>query len=103
MKHFVLAVKDLVADNFGIPQFVPAVATGTRAFQDAINSPQEGNMLYLHPDDFDLHLLGTYDATIGDFDTSGPPRLIIRGRDCKKPDLTQAGGGSRPHEADPRK
>lgn len=81
MKLFIIAMRDRSADVFGQPQFVPNIGAAIRSFGDEINRQADNNILYSHPDDFDLFVLGTYDDATAEFSTDEAPRQIAVGRD----------------------
>lgn len=62
MKMQILAVRDIKADVYGVPMFVPNIAAALRNFADQVNDPESG-MLNKHPEDFELYHLGSYDDT----------------------------------------
>jgi len=77
MKMAVLAVRDIKTDQFSNPMFTPSIGSGQRAFTDAVNNQDKDNQLYLHPEDFELYELGTYDTQTGLFDTGSPKQLTV--------------------------
>lgn len=80
MKLFVMSVRDRATDSFGNPFTVAAVGQAVRGFADEINKHAEGNMLNMHPEDFDLYALGSFETDTGEFDVH-PPRQISIGKD----------------------
>lgn len=83
MIYKIFALKDRAAKVFGQPMFSVSEGGQVRAFSDEINRPDDKNMLYLHPDDFDLYRLGDYDDESGSF-VSYPAELVVMGRSLKK-------------------
>lgn len=85
MIRYVVAVRDSAMNAFASPVCVPAIAAATRSFTDEVNNAQEGNQLYKHPEDFELHLLGGFEEETGTFVQSGDysPRMLTRGKDVK--------------------
>lgn len=78
----VVAVFDRVAELFGSPQTMQSDGAAIRMFSDGINNPSEDNLLYKHPDDFDLYAICGYDPSTGLFvDTDTGPRRLVMGRD----------------------
>lgn len=64
----VLATRDIKANVFGIPMFVPHIGLAIRSFGDECRrkgDPQ--NVLGNHPEDFELVQLGEYDDESGCF------------------------------------
>lgn len=80
MKLYVVVIRDRGADVFGAPNFVASVGGAIRGFADEINRNAEGNVLFKHPQDFDLFKLGTYDDETAEF-AVGRPEQIAVGKD----------------------
>lgn len=80
MITLIFCVKDRATDNFGNPMFLMATGQATRSFSDEVNRKEAGNQLNMHPDDFDLYQLGTFDSETGTFQ-SYAPELVVRGKD----------------------
>lgn len=68
MKFVVCVVRDIRADVFGNPFFMQSVGQAERQFSDEINRAAEDNVMYKHPEDFELYMLGHFDAQTGRFD-----------------------------------
>lgn len=83
MKYVICAIRDSASDAYGVPMFMASLGQAIRSFSDEVLNPRENNMLNRHPADFELHHLGVYDDSNAEFQTDGPPRLLIRGLDCK--------------------
>lgn len=84
MTIFVMvSVRDRVADTFGPPQFLPQVGVAIRMFRDEVNRAAPDNMLYKHPEDFDLFQLGTYEDSTGMVTQDSIPRQLVLGKDCR--------------------
>lgn len=83
MKYQVYVLKDLAADVFGQPMFALSKGGQVRSFGDEINRPDEKNMLYMHPEDFDLYVCGEYNDYGAIFECEAP-QLVVRGRDLKQ-------------------
>jgi hypothetical protein len=56
----ILAIRDIKADVYGNPIFAQSVGGAIRSFGDEANK-NDGNPIALHPDDFELYLLGEFD------------------------------------------
>lgn len=80
MKFFVLSVRDSAANAFAPAFNAPSIAHAQRSFSDAVNRQDENSQLYAHPEDFELHCLGTFEDETGFFDQS-ERSLVIRGKD----------------------
>lgn len=77
MKLFILCVRDRSADCFGQPSFHTSIGAAVRAFKDEINRPAENNVMYKHPEDFDLYEVGIYDDSGATFDCHAPSQVAI--------------------------
>lgn len=79
----ICALKDVKADVFMLPMFVPTMGIAYRSIGDEIARGGDGNTLSTHPEDFQLWSLGTYDELHGvikvhvdDEDGTGGPRFV---------------------------
>lgn len=81
MNYVIVSVRDRAADVFTPPMFVPSLGVAMRSFSDEVNRADEKNMLYQHPEDFDLYQFGTYDDGVGKFDLLESPRQVCIGKD----------------------
>lgn len=68
MKLAVMCIYDARAETYFTPYFQSSVAQAERAFGDEVNRPAEDNILYKHPDDFELMHLGWFDTSDGTFE-----------------------------------
>lgn len=86
MDLYICAIRDSAVEAYLRPIFVNATGQASRSFSDEVNRVAQDNDLNKHPDDFELYLLGTYDDSTGRLDSPATgPTLIIRGKDCVKP------------------
>lgn len=76
----IFAIRDSAAGSFGRPFFLPANGVATRSFMDEVNRPAQDNMMYQHPDDFELFHFGSFDDETGKFFII-EPQSIMRGKD----------------------
>lgn len=84
MKLIIVAVRDRAADAFMRPYFVPALGLAIRSFQDEVNRSSADNPMWVHPEDFDLYELGTYDEDRGVFEQKPDhPKQIAIGKQQK--------------------
>lgn len=67
MKYYVIATRDIVADLYGAPMYVPSIGQAVRSFGDECQRQDPNNMMAKHPADFELYQLGTYDDHTGEF------------------------------------
>lgn len=72
MKLQIIALRDIKANVYGQPMFVPNIGAAIRNFGDQVQDPNSGP-LHKHPEDFELWHLGEYDDNDGSFytDTGG--------------------------------
>lgn len=83
MDMVVVAIYDAAAAAFSRPVFVASRGLAVRSFQDECRRVAPDNMLNSHPEDFVLHLLGTFDDSNGQFHLQAQPEVLFHGRDCK--------------------
>lgn len=68
MKMQIVATRDIVANLYGQPMFVPTLGQAIRSFGDGCqNTGDANNILAKHPQDFELWHLGEYDDETGRF------------------------------------
>lgn len=77
MNLYVFALRDIKADVYGTPYFSPNVGSAIRSFGDEINRQDANNLLWKHPSDFELYLLGTYDDSCGAFLLDKPKQVAV--------------------------
>lgn len=83
MSHLqVFAVYDKSACTFGTPFFMPSAGVAIRAFSDEVNRSDESNLLFRHPADFALFLLGVFETDSGSFDVPAQSTLLLQGIDA---------------------
>lgn len=83
MIYRIVVIRDRAANVFGQPAFVTSLGGAIRSFGDEVNRRDGKNMMAMHPDDFDLYEVGTYDDSDGSFSTF-TPRQIAVGKDLVK-------------------
>lgn len=81
MKLFCMAVRDRAANVFGTPYFTLQIGAAVRGFSQEINRAAADNMLYSHPEDFDLYVIGEYEDAEAEL-TPCKPRQVAVGKDC---------------------
>lgn len=84
MKLVICCVRDRAANMFAQPMFVAATGIAIRSFINEVNRAAPDNQLYLHPADFDLYELGTYDDSNAKFEALPEARQICIGKDVKE-------------------
>lgn len=85
MKIQVLSVQDLVSKTYGTPYYSVSIGSAIRGFTDEINRADENNLLYKHPNDFNLVHLGSFDDDLGLFELFSYPETLITGFNSKLP------------------
>jgi len=83
----IVSIKDLAAQAFGRPAFVPSVGVAVRSFSDEVNRDHPDNQMFSHPSDFELYEVGQFDDATGVFSdnhsSTSAPRLLTRAVDVK--------------------
>lgn len=82
MTSKICTVRDRATDTYGQPIFVQAIGQAIRSFGDEIN--RKDSQLGLHPEDYDLYVIGEYDERTG-FIKSEQPRQIAIGKEQINP------------------
>lgn len=70
-------VRDRATVQFGTPMFLVSPGQAIRSFTDEVNRAAADNQIFMHPDDFDLYFLGTWDTDTGLFDSHVPEQIAI--------------------------
>ena len=68
MQLEIVCVRDIKADVFGQPMFVPNLGSAIRSFGDGCKDAQaaaKGDVLAKHPEDFELWHIGVYNDQNG--------------------------------------
>jgi len=83
----VLAVFDTATRSFMRPFYFPHVGGAVRSFIDEVNSENPDGVLNKHPEDYELHLLASFDEETGVFENVSPEMdvVLIRGKDAVRP------------------
>lgn len=84
MHLFVFSVRDSKANSFGQPFFSTSLGQAERSFGDEINRAAQDNILYLHPDDFELYQLGSFETDTGSFVLLEKPQQVAHGSSMKR-------------------
>lgn len=84
MKLFVLTVRDRSADCFGQPSYHTSIGAAVRSFGDEIKRKDDNNVMYRHPEDFDLYQIGVYDDNTGFIECLPQPKQVAVGKDYKE-------------------
>lgn len=83
MKLVICAVKDRQIGSFASPFFVGSRGQAIRSFSDEVNRAAEDNIMYRHPDDFELFCLGGFDSDRCKFELLEEIDLLITGQSAK--------------------
>lgn len=67
MIYNVIVTRDIKADVYSVPMFVPHIGQAIRSFGDECRRKEPNNVLAAHPEDFELILIGEYDDVSGIF------------------------------------
>lgn len=79
MKYQIVSVYDYVAEVYGTPYYAVSQGSAIRGFSDEINRADPNNMLYQHPKDYKLVLLGTFDDFSATFELQSSPTDLFQG------------------------
>lgn len=82
MNRVVCVVQDRKSELFAAPMLFVNEADAVRNFADAVNREDAQSMLYLHPDDYDLFRIGTFDDQDGIL-VAEPHRRLMTGSEAK--------------------
>lgn len=79
----VCAVRDAAAGNFMRPFYLVSEGMAVRSFQDEVNRQADDNLMYAHPEDFELFKLGSWDDNSGEFDLLKVPKSLATAKQLK--------------------
>lgn len=79
MRFFAVSIRDRQADCYTPPMFSQSLGMAERGFRDQVNRADENNVIYKHPEDFELFHVGYYDDNTGAFESVVPPSQIAVG------------------------
>lgn len=85
MKRFVVSVWDAASRLYGQPFMCAARGQAVRSFTDEVNRAAQDNALFMHPEDFELHLLSTFEDETGVYEAASSVEIecLARGKDVK--------------------
>jgi hypothetical protein len=75
----VFCIRDRATDQYSNPMFLLSNGHAIRTFTDEVNRKSDDNLIYHHPDDYDLYRLGEFNTDSGMFDT-GVPEMVCVGK-----------------------
>lgn len=84
MIYKIMAVYDLKAEAFERPFFCRSTAEGERMLANDVNSEKRESNLSLHPEDYQLFELGSWDEVSGVIQVLEKPRLVKSGEQLRK-------------------
>lgn len=87
----VFTIRDRSADVYDRPFFAVSIGVAIRSFTDEVNRNGADNMMFKHPEDFDLYHLGEYDDSSADFTISDNPVQIAIGKNVSVGYVSPAG------------
>lgn len=67
MNYKVICTRDIKANVYSTPMFVPHIGQAIRSFGDECRRKEPNNILGMHPEDFELVQIGEYDDIEGCF------------------------------------
>lgn len=80
-KLFLLAVRDSAMQAFAAPMCFPSMGLAQRTFRDEVNRKE--SQINLHPDDYELYMLGYFDEDSGILEPQRP-ECVARAKDLKE-------------------
>lgn len=84
MKMTIVVVRDIAANVFAQPMFVASVGGAIRSFGDECQREDKGNIMFQHPEDFELYELGWYGDGDAHFELHATPKQIAVGSNYKR-------------------
>lgn len=75
MKTKIYTIFDSKAEAFNAPFYFQHDAQAIRGFADAVNSPE--SHIGMHPEDYTLFVIGTYDDETAEIKTESPAALGV--------------------------
>ncbi|WNK14986.1 MAG: nonstructural protein [Microvirus sp.] len=75
----IVAIRDIKADVYAQPYFVGSLGGAIRSFGDECRRIAPDNLMYNHPEDFELYELGTYDDANATFNLIKPRQISCGG------------------------
>lgn len=80
--YCVMAVFDSAAQGYAMPFCAPSRGVAVRTFTDEVNRADKDNVLYQHPDDYELRHLAMWDSDSGLY-TASADVFVCRGKDVR--------------------
>lgn len=76
MKYQILILRDVKADLYKAPMFVPNINAAIRDLRDMVNDPNGKEDWQRHPEDFELLQSGCWDSANGRYIDEPPKQLL---------------------------
>lgn len=80
----IFSVRDMKADLYGRPFFDQSIGNAIRSFGDQVNANQPDNILFLHPEDFELYYLGEFDDNTGEITLKKREQIAVASNMVRK-------------------
>lgn len=91
----IYTIYDQQAQTYARPMFFPNDATAKRAVGDEVNRHAPDNSLAMHPDDYQLYHLGTFNDDTGELKPNDRPTLVAHCKQLsKQPGISMTLGGN---------
>lgn len=84
MKMHIVVVRDIKANVYAAPMFTASLGGSIRAFGDECNREAKDNIMYNHPEDFELYNLGWYGDGDAHFELLPKPEQIAVGSNYQR-------------------
>lgn len=83
MKYLVVSMRDIIHHEFGHVNLEISESSAIRNFESAIMTSRgkEEGLLFSHPGDFELFVVGTFDSESGQLEPYGVNEFLMRGDD----------------------
>lgn len=81
MKNVLITLCDTKAGTYSNPTSHPSIEQARREFADAVNSGDKTNSVALHPEDFCLMHVGSFDIRTGELVSLEKPMNVVNGVD----------------------
>lgn len=76
MQLFIFAVRDSATGAYMRPFYMSSEGQALRTFQDEVNRNDKDNLIFSHPEDFELFMFGSFFDEIGVFELLKVPKSL---------------------------
>ena len=83
MLPVICVVRDSASSCYMRPFYMVSEGMALRSFQDEVNRDADDNMMFRHPEDFELFSLGTFDDSDASFDLHRVPKSLATAKQMK--------------------